>query len=188
MSKNTSASLETEVGRKYCDLNTHVLHKWSVLRAVPVSCAHWFGVVGITRCCQDKHNNSNNNNTRDLSDWGLCPLAIVKMSSWHFSCHCQMFKNKCVCKPSGTRTHTPASYSITAIFAHRSSNPVLRVILLTLSVSQLIACSTSRFVMGIIGGNEHHDYAWNSILGTLCLTLIMKPLLQHLWDLAPCFI
>lgn len=41
--------------------------------------------------------------------------------------------------------------------------------------------------MVIINSNKHCNYAWNSIFGTFCHTLITDPLMELLWGLAPCF-
>lgn len=82
----------------------------------------------------------------------------------------------------GTRTHIPTYYNIVVIFTYTPCYHIPRAILLTLWVSKWSACYISCFVMVIIDSNECRNYAWNSIFGTLCLMLIINPLLECLWD------
>lgn len=109
------------------------------------------------------------------------------MPSWHSPCKYQMLKTKCV-KHFGARTHIPTYYSIIVIFTYSPCYFSPREILLTLSVSKLSACFVPRFVVVIIGCNEHCDYVWNSVFGTWCLLLILNLLLVCLWGSALCFI
>lgn len=104
------------------------------------------------------------------------------MPSWHFPCNYQCLKISAYKNLLG-QEHTFQLIITSLLFLPMAPATTFQEqILLTLWVSKWSACYTLCFVTVIIDSNERRNYAWNSIFGTLCLVLIINPLLECLWD------
>lgn len=94
---------------------------------------------------------------------GRCPLAILKVPSWHFPCEYQTLKTQCVKVFWGKKAHSnllklPCYVYLQSLLPHSKRNCVN-------PAKVAISC------------NEYCSCAWNSILGTWCLHVQLCPTL-----------